>query len=100
MMMMLDEQDRQHAYAAFLDDVRTVAREGDVGFAAALAVDLVESALDETLGPCRPADDRPWCRLVHAVNCLLATNVAAHRLPAGTRLERFVEENADLLGAA
>ena len=93
----IHDEERAQAYATFLDDVRAVARYGNVSFAAALAVDLVELALDDVLGHMAPADDGPWARLVRAVDYLLTAHPAAHMLPAGLRLERFVVENADLL---
>jgi hypothetical protein len=95
----IDDEDRARAYGAFLDDVQEVSHYGDVSFAAALAVDLVEVALDDALGHGALTNDRPWAKLVGAIDSLLTAHPAAHLLPSGMRLERFVLENADLLYA-
>jgi hypothetical protein len=93
----IDDEDRERVYGAFLEDVQAVSQYGHVSFAAALAVDLVERALDDALGHRAPADEQPWAKLVGAIESLLMAHPAAHVLPAGLRLERFVIENVDLL---
>lgn len=74
--------------------MRAVSRCEEVSFAGALAVDLIERALDDVLGA--PAGDLAWSRLVRAVDWLLAVSFIGRVSPAGLRLDRFVAENADV----